>query len=139
MTMAGQQTIIENTFLTTIPKIYPTTYQALLTSPSTKTRLTPTTDSTLNPFWILYTNINQILKVKTPHQVLHYLLPTNLLEHLLRQPFLQANSRRLHHALHQVDQQLWPQSPLQVLEPDPTHHQEHRHVWLQSHLPVIQD
>ena len=129
MTMAGQQTIIENTFLPTIPKIYPTTYQALLTSPSTKTRLTPTTDSTLNPFWILYTNINQILKVKTPHQVLHYLLPTNL----------QANSRRLHHALHQVDQQLWPQSPLQVLEPDPTHHQEHRHVWLQSHLPVIQD
>ena len=102
MTMAGQQTIIENTFLPTIPKIYPTTYQALLTSPSTKTRLTPTTDSTLNPFWILYTNINQILKVKTPH----YLLPKNLLEHLLRQPFLQANSRRLQHALHQVDQLL---------------------------------
>ena len=91
MTMAGQQTFIENTFLPTIPMIYPTTYQALLTSPST-TDLTLNADkeitillspkeiqnisppnlpklefdTQLNPFWNFYTNINQRLKVQTP-------------------------------------------------------------------------
>ena len=93
MTMAGQQTFIENTFLPTIPMIYPTTYQALLTSPSTTDLalnadkeitilLSPKEiqnifppipplpklefDTQLNPFWNLYTNINQRLKVQTP-------------------------------------------------------------------------
>jgi hypothetical protein len=179
MTMAGQQTFIENTFLPTIPMIYPTTYQALLTSPSTKDLtlnadkeitilLSPKEiqnisppylpklefDTQLNPFWNFYTNINQRLKVQTPPPS-SPLSPSYKPETPPKTAFLQANISRLHlcsqghlpvqehHALHQVDQQLWPQSPLQVLEQDPTHHhghhQEHHHVWIQSHLPVIQD